>query len=722
MFIPSIVLIALCASTSIFASPFKIPGFGSKMTPELRSAAQRVLDNISTDSRPGLQWIADFPGGAEFSVLQKAANAKLPKSPSADMIRTKKDAADVMRSLKFAAGEVVRNQEHNPLEAEMAKQKIKAWDDATGKVQWKHVAALGGTAVVAGGVGGIIGAHHGDHQGTTDVNSDNNNVEEASAQSTVVANAPVVDASTTPTMYTPSIVLIVLCASASVLAAPFKFPKIFGSKMTPELADAETTVANWMRESTSGRLQQPGPSEYAILHKVANARVAKDAGRALKTAQTDAEGLIKQLRIHDRLRDGFRTRKTRSIEYRKQQLAQLGYMLQDNHERFEHAFMLDFRRHVLDSHLAELGSVHSAVLGCLRDVDQWAKETPIPFNLNFYFMSPKVRKEPKGVVLLISPFNYPVLLGLGPMTTAIAAGNAVMLKPSELNIATAALLAELFPKYLDPDMFAIVNGSIKETQKLLELRWDHIMFTGSIRVGRIVAEAAAKHLTPTTLELGGKSPVIIDGSSKGKNIKLAARRLAWGRMMNCGQTCVAPDYILVPRECQDEFVREIKLALESMYPSSRGGPRQSDSYSRIISIGQFDRIKRLLDGTKGKIVAGGQGEREERFLAPTIRATMDSPAWMDLKILYGSRYPPFRKEDVSRIKLIWGEGYIPYPRLGEAPSLRMRMGKVPWIKLLELVIAAWALKSLWWDRNGNGGWVKEWVTGFWAGKLRLGWA
>ncbi|KAG8993792.1 hypothetical protein FRB94_010371 [Tulasnella sp. JGI-2019a] len=539
-------------------------------------------------------------------------------------------------------------------------------------------------------------------------------------------------------------------------------------------------------------------------------------------AYTPVEDIQK---IHDRLLNGFKSRKSRSIEYRKQQLAQLAYMLQDNHERFEHAFKLDFRRHLIDSHLAELGSTHSAIVGCINNLDEWTQTKPIPFNINAYFMSPKVRKEPKGVVLLIAPFNYPVLLGIGPMATAIAAGNAVVLKPSELNIATDALVAELFPKYLDPDMFAIVNGSIKETQKLLELRWDHIMFTGSPKVGKIVAEAAAKHLTPTTLELGGKSPVFIDGSAKGKNLKLAARRLAWGRFMNCGQTCVAPDYILVPRDCQAEFIKEIKNALESMYPSSQGGPRQSESYGRIISIGQLDRIKRLLDGTKGKIVAGGESDREERFLAPTIvsdcdgadslmseeifgpvlpivpvdsveealafvnarehplsvmvfsnddnfkqyvadhtqsgsimaneclfqaaceglpfggvgqsgygnhvgkygfetftysRASMDSPAWLDMKILYGSRYPPFRKEDLGTIKLIWGEGYVPYPRIGQSPSLRMRMAKVPWIKLLTIAVGAWAIKTQWWDLQPEG-WVNAWLSGYWVQKLRMGW-
>ncbi|KAG8679851.1 hypothetical protein FRC08_016697, partial [Ceratobasidium sp. 394] len=222
--------------------------------------------------------------------------------------------------------------------------------------------------------------------------------------------------------------------------------------------------------------------------------------------------------------------------------------------------------------------------------------------------------EPKGVVLIISPFNYPVWLALTPLIGAIAAGCAAVIKPSELTPATSSLLASLVARYLDPDVVAVVNGAIPETTRLLELPWAHIMYTGNGNVGRIVATAAAKHLTPVTLELGGKSPVVIDPKS---DLKLAARRILWGKATNAGQTCVAPDYVLIPEEGQDAFVKELTAAYEQFYPN---GAKASDSYSRIVSERHYDRVKRMVDETKGSVVLGGAGDadREQKFIAPTV--------------------------------------------------------------------------------------------------------
>ncbi|KAG8985917.1 hypothetical protein FRB90_004365 [Tulasnella sp. 427] len=211
-----------------------------------------------------------------------------------------------------------------------------------------------------------------------------------------------------------------------------------------------------------------------------------------------------------------------------------------------------------------------------------------------------------------------VYTSLMPMVCAMAAGNTIVLKPSESTMATSALMAELWPKYLDPECYAIVNGAVPETTKLLSLRWDHIFFTGSPNVGKVVAAAAAQHLTPVTLELGGKSPVFVDCSASGSNFELAAKRVLWGKTMNAGQTCMAPDYILIERRRQDEFIEELRKVYETFWPEAAGGARGSESFSRIVNERQFDRLKAMLDKTDGKVVLGGECVRDELYIAPTV--------------------------------------------------------------------------------------------------------
>ncbi|TDL29329.1 NAD-aldehyde dehydrogenase [Rickenella mellea] len=316
--------------------------------------------------------------------------------------------------------------------------------------------------------------------------------------------------------------------------------------------------------------------------------------------------------IHAALKAGFNSGKTRDIAFRKKQLLGLAYMVKDNIPRFEAALAHDLGRPQLESHLMEISLCVKDAIDAYHNVDKWAKTEKAPFTLNFVALKPTIRKEPKGVVLIISPFNYPAWLCLGPLAGAIAAGNAVVIKPSENTHATSSLLAELVPKYLDRSVFRVVNGGIPETTSLLELQWDHILYTGNGTVGKIVATAAAKHLTPTTLELGGKCPVFIDPKY---DLHLAARRIAWGKFANSGQTCVAPDYILVPVEAQDKFIAAFADVYKEFYPD---GAAKSDSYSRIISEGHWNRINGLLTKTKGQVVLGGDTDGSQKFIAPTV--------------------------------------------------------------------------------------------------------
>jgi aldehyde dehydrogenase (NAD+) len=216
-------------------------------------------------------------------------------------------------------------------------------------------------------------------------------------------------------------------------------------------------------------------------------------------------------------------------------------------------------------------------------------------------------------VLVIAPWNYPIHLVLLPMAGALAAGNAVVGKPSDVSAASSAALARWIPQYLARDAIAVVEGGADVTSSLLDERWDHVFYTGNARVGRLVMEAAARHLTPVTLELGGKSPAIVD---KGADIGVAARRVVWGRFLNAGQTCVSPDYVLVDRRVEEQFVSAAARAVQAFYGTR---PQSSPDYARIVSERHWDRLHGLLASTRpGQVVIGGAGDRDDLYLAPTI--------------------------------------------------------------------------------------------------------
>ncbi|KAI0325253.1 NAD-aldehyde dehydrogenase [Cubamyces sp. BRFM 1775] len=317
-------------------------------------------------------------------------------------------------------------------------------------------------------------------------------------------------------------------------------------------------------------------------------------------------------RIHQRVRNVYRSGKLKSIEYRREQIAQVGYLLKDNEQRFIDAMLTDLGRPAQETIFFDFAAVYIDVKTAYDNVAKWTKPERATFNLNFFVMNPRLRPEPKGVVLAIAPFNAPVFMLLGPLIGAIAGGNAVVLKPSEQSPGVAKLFAELVPKYLDQDLFHVINGGIPETTRVLELPWDHIIYTGNGRVARIISAAAAKHLTPTTLELGGKNPVVIDPKC---DVELAARRILWGRTCNAGQVCLAPEYVLLPESFQDTFVQALKDVYRSFYPH---GPKDSDSFCRIVTEAHTARIKDLIDRTKGTVVFGGDADVAERYVAPTV--------------------------------------------------------------------------------------------------------
>ncbi|EPS94633.1 hypothetical protein FOMPIDRAFT_1026135 [Fomitopsis schrenkii] len=316
--------------------------------------------------------------------------------------------------------------------------------------------------------------------------------------------------------------------------------------------------------------------------------------------------------IHTELRKVFRSGKTKSVAFRKQQLSNLCYLIEDNWERFKDALQSDLGRPREEAELLELNGTLIEVKEAYDKVEKWAAPDSAPFSWLWFAMSPHVRNEPKGVVLLISPFNYPIYLLVSPFAAAIAAGNAIMLKPSELSPATAALFTELLPKYMDQEAYRIVNGAIPQTTKILELPFDHILYTGGARVARIVSAAAARHLTPVTLELGGKNPVVIDPEC---DLKASAKRIMWGKLSNGGQICLCPDYIVVPEHFQDALVEALKDAFHELHPED---PKTSGQLTRMVNTGHAERIKRLLDNTKGTVVIGGEVDVENKYVAPAI--------------------------------------------------------------------------------------------------------
>lgn len=251
----------------------------------------------------------------------------------------------------------------------------------------------------------------------------------------------------------------------------------------------------------------------------------------------------------------------------------------------------------------------------------------------------RVVRDPLGVVLIIAPWNYPLQLALAPLVGALAAGNTAVLKPSELAPATSAAIARLLPRYLDPEAVAVVQGAVPETTALLEQRFDHIFYTGNGAVGRIVMAAAARHLTPVTLELGGKSPVVVE---PGVDLAVTARRIAQGKFLNAGQTCVAPDYVLAIGASAKALESQLADAVRELYGED---PATAPEYGRIVNERHFDRLTALLDD--GRTVTGGTHDRASRYLAPTVLADVSPEAPVMQAEIFGPVLPVVAVPDLD---------------------------------------------------------------------------
>lgn len=309
-------------------------------------------------------------------------------------------------------------------------------------------------------------------------------------------------------------------------------------------------------------------------------------------------------------RRAFQSNKTLTVEFREQQLKNLQRMYNETEKEMWEALNVDLRKHKSEASLGETELLKNDLTNILMHFKSWMKPKDQPKDIANLLNELKIYSDPFGVVLIMGAWNYPMQLTLLPLAGAIAAGNCVILKPSEIACASARFIAETIPKYLDTECYQVFEGGIEETTELLAERFDYIFFTGSPMVGKIVHQAAAKYLTPTTLELGGKSPVYIDSTA---DIEMAAYRIMWGKCLNLGQTCIAPDYILCTKAIQEKFIQACKKAITEFYGNN---VQSSPDLCRIITDKHFNRLVGMM--SNGKIAMGGGYDAKERFIEPTI--------------------------------------------------------------------------------------------------------
>ncbi|KAJ7733163.1 Aldehyde/histidinol dehydrogenase [Mycena metata] len=359
---------------------------------------------------------------------------------------------------------------------------------------------------------------------------------------------------------------------------------------------------------------------------------------------------------YDELQKTLLEGKTLPLAFRRAQLLRVARMFQENNVALTDALTADLGRHKLEISLPEIGPIVSGAVRAAESLEEWNKPEKPQVEEWRSSWDTTIYSAPKGVVLIIGPWNYPYVTIMLPLIGAIAAGCTCIVKPSEFNPSCAQLLAELFPKYLDQTAYRIVNGAGAEATALLNLKWDHIFFTGSKAVGGIVAAAAVKNVTPVTLELGSKSPVFIDAENT--DLELAAKRILWGKQQNAGQICVAPDYILVPRGHQDATVEAFKKAYQSLWPHPQGALDPLSEMGAILNSTHHARLMKLLGRTKGTLVHGGNTEGTRRIEPALVANVTLDDALMESEI-FGPIIPIVPVEDVQEAMKIIRERPVP---------------------------------------------------------------
>lgn len=350
-------------------------------------------------------------------------------------------------------------------------------------------------------------------------------------------------------------------------------------------------------------------------------------------------GNIKE--IVNRQREYFGTGATKPVDFRLEKLRALKQVIRAYEEKIEAALWEDLHKSAYESYLTEISIVLQELEDHIRHLRRWARPLKVSTPLHLFGGKSRIIYEPLGVALIVAPWNYPFQLLMAPLIGAVAAGNCVILKPSPYAPAIVQVMAAMVAEAFSPEHVTLVPGDREVNQALWSEKMDVIFFTGSPALGRIVMKAAAEHLTPVILELGGKSPCIVDRTA---DIDLTARRLAWGKCLNAGQTCIAPDYLCVHTDVKEPLLEKIRYYISKFYGVQ---PRQSADYPRIINLEAFDRILSLMQGEH--IVWGGESNREEKFIAPTVidRVSLESPVMQ--QEIFGPLLPVLEFSDLAEV-------------------------------------------------------------------------
>lgn len=355
--------------------------------------------------------------------------------------------------------------------------------------------------------------------------------------------------------------------------------------------------------------------------------------------------------VLEKQREFFKTGKTFSPEFRIGMLKKLYSAIEKNEAEISKALEKDLGKSEFESYMCEIGLSKSEISYMIKNVKKFSKRKGVKTPLSLYFGKSYTVPVPYGNVLIMSPWNYPFLLTIEPLVDAISAGNTAIVKPSAYSPETSAIIKKIVEEIFPEEFVAVVTGGRKENSELLEKKFDFIFFTGSSGVGKTVLHSAAEHLTPVVLELGGKSPCVIDSSAK---IKLAARRVVFGKYLNCGQTCVAPDYILCHKSVKDEFIAEVKKQVkEQLGENPLGNPQ----YGKIVNKKHFDRLLGLID--PGKTVLGGGYDEEKLKIEPTV---MDNVSWEDAVMqeeIFGPVMPILTFDDFDEVLSVLKEKQKP---------------------------------------------------------------
>ena len=335
--------------------------------------------------------------------------------------------------------------------------------------------------------------------------------------------------------------------------------------------------------------------------------------------------------VVERVRATFDAGSTRTLAWRTDRLQALRRVLVDGEEQLLDALHADLRKPRIEGWATDIAVTVAEIDHALKHLRRWMRPERVRLPLSSMPGRARVVREPLGVALVVAPWNYPVQLLVGPIAAAISAGNTVVAKPSELSPSVATVLGDLLAHHLDDGSVGVVQGGVDETTVLLEERFDHILYTGNGRVARVVMEAAAKHLTPVTLELGGKSPAIVAADA---DVATAARRIAWGKFLNAGQTCIAPDYVLVDRRVEAAFTDALVAAIGEFYGAD---PRTSSDYARIVNAGHLRRIEKYLN--EGTVITGGDVDADDLYIAPTVLGDVPADAAVMADEIFGPVLP-----------------------------------------------------------------------------------